>query len=67
MAGIWLIEWVRSIRKDNVNNKEPSNKAQLKKVILQVCKEIFQDEVGCGRLISSIPDILSAVIRLGGR
>ena len=67
MAGMWLIEWVRSIHKDNVKNKEPSNKAQLKKVILQVCKEIVQDKVGCRRLISSIPDILSAVIRVGGK
>ena len=67
MADIWLIEWVQSIHTDNAKNKEPSNKAQLKKVIVQVSKEIVQDKVGCRRLISSIPDILSAVIRVGGK
>ena len=28
--------------------------------------EINQDKIVCGKLISSIPDILSAVIRVGG-
>ena len=67
MADMWLIERVRSIYKDNAKNKEPSNKDQLKKVILQVCKEIVQDKVGRINLISSIPDILSVVIRVGGK
>ena len=67
MADIWRIEWVKSIHTDNAKNKEPSNKAQLKKVIVQVSKEIVQDKVGCRRLISFIQDILSAVLRVGGK
>ena len=56
-----------SILKESVQHTEPSNKAQVKKVVVQVWKAIFQDKVVCRSLISSIPDILSAVIRVSGK
>lgn len=67
MADIWPIENVWAILKDRVKAKEPKSKAQLKKVITQVWRDMDRDKNMCKRLISSIPQRLQAVIDVGGR
>ena len=67
MADIWPIENVWAILKDRVKEKEPKTKAELKKVIIKVWKEMDRDKVLCRNLISSIPVRLQAVIDVGGR
>ena len=67
MADCWPIENVWAIVKDRVKAKEPKSKAQLKRVITAVWKEIDADKGLCRRLIQSIPSRLEAVITVGGR
>ena len=67
MADIWPIENVWAILKEGVKAKEPKSKAQLKKVITQVWRQMDRDKDMCKRLITSIPNRLKAVINVGGR
>ena len=43
MADIWPIENVWAIMKDRVREKEPKSKAELKKVISKVWREMDMD------------------------
>ena len=61
------MENVWAIVKDRVKAKEPKNKAQLKRVITSVWKEIDMDKGLCKRLMQSIPARLEAVIAKEGR
>ena len=65
MADIWPIENVWAILKERFKAKEPKSKAQLKKVITQVSRDIYRDKNMCRRLISSIPYRLQTVINIG--
>ena len=47
--------------------KEPKSKAQLKKVITQVWRQMHRDKNMCKRLITSIPHRHNDVINVGGR
>ena len=58
-----------SLVKERVKAKEPTNtnKAQLKRVITTVWKEINENKVLCKKLIQSIPARLEAVISVKSR
>ena len=47
MADVWTIENVWAIVKERVKAKEPKNKAELKKVITKMWKEIHNNKVLC--------------------
>ena len=67
MADVWPIKNVLAIIKDRVKGKEPKNKAQLKRIIISVWREIDEDKGMCRRLMQSIPARLEAVISVQGR
>ena len=67
MADIWPIENVWAILKERVKAKESKSKAQFKKVITQVWRQMDRDKNMCKRLITSIPNKHNAVINVGGR
>ena len=67
MADVWPVENVWAIVKDRVKAKEPKNKAQLKRFITNVWKDIDMDKGLCKRLMQSIPARLEAVIAKEGR
>ena len=67
MADVWSIENVWAIVKQRVKAKEPSNKAQLKRVITTVWKEINENVVLCNKFMQSIPSRLEAVISVTSR
>ena len=67
MADVWPIENVWAIVKDRVKVKEPKSKAELKRVIIKVWKEVDMDKLLCKKLMQSIPARLQAVIALEGK
>ena len=67
MADIWPIKNVCAILKERVKAKESKSKAQFKKVITQVWRQMDRDKNMCKRLITSIPNKHNAVINIGGR